>query len=147
MRSFALLPAVVVLAGCGTLGLGSRPEARDGPAGLAYTVQPVAAAPGGTAVLTLHNGTGEPIGYNLCVGALERLGGGLWVPALSAANSCPPEWHRLEPGQQASAEAALPPGLEAGDYRFVTKVDAPLGGWPEADVRSDAFNIAGTERD
>jgi hypothetical protein len=141
MRLAALFP-VLVLAGCGTLGLGSRPQVQDAPAGLAYTVQPVAAVPGGNATLTLHNGTGEPIGYNLCVGALERLGGGLWVPALSSANSCPPLWHTLEPGQHASAEAALPAGLEAGDYRFVTKVDVPLGGWPEADVRSDPFTVA-----
>jgi hypothetical protein len=143
MRLAALFP-VLVLAGCGTLGLGSRPQVQDAPAGLAYTVQPVAAVPGGSATLTLHNATGEPIGYNLCVGALERLGGGLWVPALSAANGCPPVSFTLAPGEQASAEATLPAGLEAGEYRFVTQVGA-TGHWPHAQVRSDRFTVAGSD--
>jgi hypothetical protein len=141
MRLAAALCAVLLLSGCGTLGIGSRPEVRDAPAGLNYTVQPASAVPGGSAILTLHNGTAEPIGYNLCVGALERRGGGLWVPALSAANACPPDRSTLEPGEQASAEAVLPPGLEPGDYRFVTTIDAPAGSWPLTQVRSDSFSI------
>jgi hypothetical protein len=141
MRLAAPVCAVVLLSGCGTLGVGSRAEVNEAPAGLSYTVQPASALPGGSATVTLHNGTGEPVGYNLCVGALERHGGGLWVPALSAANGCPPDRYTLEPGQQASAEALLPPGLEAGDYRFVTTVDAPAGSWPLTQIRSDSFSI------
>jgi hypothetical protein len=141
MRFAVPLCAVLLLSGCGTMGIGSRPDARGAPAGLSYTVEPTNAVPGGSATLTLRNGTGAPIGYNLCVAALERVGGGLWVPALSAANGCPPDRRTLEPGQQASAETTLPPALEAGDYRFVTTVDAPAGSWPLTQIRSDSFSI------
>ena len=144
MRTSTLLPAVLLLSGCGTLGLGSREQLAEAPAGVAYSVQPGSAVPGGSAVVTLRNGSNEPIGYNLCIGALERREADLWVPALSSANACSPALSMLAPGEEASAETALPAGLEGGDYRFVTQVGL-AGNWARSQVRSESFSVSGPE--
>src|SRR5690606_32918845 len=86
MRFAAALSAVLLLCGCTAFPFMAGPaEPRQVPAGLQFTVQPGAASPGGVTTLSLYNGGSEPIGYNLCAAALEKLGGGLWVPAVSLA--------------------------------------------------------------
>ena len=105
---------------------------------------PGSAVPGGSAVLTLRNGSSEAIGYNLCVGALERREADLWVPALSSANGCAPALSTLAPGEEASAEAVLPTGLGGGDYRFVTQVGL-AGDWARTQVRSESFTVEAPE--
>ena len=136
MKVAVSLPFLVLLSGCAALPPGSGP-----PAGLDYTVQSATAAPGESVAVSLHNRSAAPIGYNLCIGALEQLRGPLWIPALSAANACPDTWSTLEPGQQATAEAPLPAGLGAGHYRFVTRLKVPPEGLPVTQVRSDPFSI------
>lgn len=133
----ASLPLLVLLSGCA-----ATPLEPARPGGLEYTVDSAIAAPGESVAVSLHNRSAAPIGYNLCIGALERLRGPLWIPALSAANACPDTWTTLEPGQQASAEAPLPTGLGPGDYRFVTRLKVPPDGLPVTQVRSDPFSIA-----
>ena len=137
MRVSVSLPILVLLSGCAAVPSGS-----EAPAGLDYTVQSATAAPGESVAVSLNNRSAEPIGYNLCIGALEQLRGPLWIPALSAANACPDTWSTLEPGQQATAEAPLPAGLGPGDYRFVTRLKVPPGGLPVEQIRSDPFSIA-----
>jgi len=143
MRLAVLLPTVL-LAGCGGMpfGLGMPADSQALLEGVDFTVQPGSAVAGQPVALSLHNGTAEPVAYNLCHGALEKLGADIWVPALSAANGCAPVSYTLEPGQQASAEAVLPAGLEAGEYRFVTRVNAPSGRWPLTQIRSDPIVVA-----
>lgn len=137
MKLTATLSIALLLCGCSASPLGSSAL----PEGLQLTAQPSTAAPGGVTTLTLHNGAAEPIGQNLCFAALERFRGGLWVPAVSVAKGCPEVFEPLAPGQQATAQSPLPPGLVSDDYRFVTRVHVPLGSVPPAQVRSDRFAV------
>lgn len=138
----AFAASALLLAGCAATPFGPADVCQDTPAGLAYTVQSATAEAGGNVALSLHNQSAEPIGYNLCIGALEELRGPLWIPALSAANACPDAWSTLEPGQQAAAEVPLPAGLEPSDYRVVTRLRVPPDGLPVRQIRSDPFAIA-----
>jgi hypothetical protein len=138
----AFAASVLSLAGCAATPFGSEDVHQTTPAGLAYTVQSPSAAPDGRVALSLQNRSAAPIGYNLCVGALEQLRGPLWIPALSTAKACPEAWSTLEPGQRATSEAPLPAGLGPGDYRFVTRLKVPADGLPVTQVRSNPFSIA-----
>lgn len=141
MRLAAVLSVALLLCGCSASPFGSSAQLRQVPDGLQLTAQPSSAAAGGSATLTLHNGAAEPIGHNLCFAALERLRGGLWVPAVSAAKGCPVVFSSLWPGQRASAQSPLPSTLVTDDYRFVTRVYAPLGSVPPEQVRSDRLVV------
>ena len=143
MRVAASFPLLLLVAGCAA----SPAPFSDAPDGLAYAVQPAAAVSGGSVALSLHNGSAEPVGYDLCIGALEQRRGPLWIPALSAARGCPDAWSTLEPGQQAAAEAPLPAPLAPGDYRFVTRLKVPPGGLPVEQVRSAPFSIVQEDGD
>lgn len=142
MKLAAILPVALLLCGCSASPFGSSAQFGQVPEGLQLTAQPDAVTAGGVTTLTLHNGAAEPIGQNLCFAALEQLRGGLWVPALSVAKGCPEVFSPLAPGQQASAQSPLPPGLVSDDYRFVTRVHAPLGSVPPEQLRSDRFAVA-----
>ena len=144
MRLAAALPAALLLCGCAASPSGSFAQFRQLPDGLQLMAQPDRATPGATSTLTLTNGAAEPVAQNLCFAALERLGGGLWVPAVSVAKGCPEVFAPLEPGQQASAESPLPAALESGTYRFVTTMYAPPGSVPPKQLRSDRFTVVGT---
>lgn len=95
------------------------------PAGLRFTVEPAAAAPGTTITLMLSNGTTHQIGYNLCDSGLEQQQDGSWrrVPHEVV---CTQELRLLMPGQTARYQRNLPSSLGAGRYRFRTGVETPL---------------------
>ena len=104
-----------------------------------------AALPAALLLCGCRNWANEPVAQNLCFAALERLGGGLWVPAVSVAKGCPEVFAPLDPGQQATAQSPLPPALESGTYRFVTTMFAPPGSVPPKQLRSDRFTVAGAD--
>ena len=79
-----------------------------------------------TVRLSLDNGTQSQIGYNLCTSALERRSGSEWV-SVPTDDVCTMELRTLNPGADATFEKKLPAGLPAGDYRYVTRVETPLG--------------------
>ena len=145
MRLAAALPAALLLCGCAASPSGSFAQFRQPPEGLQLTAQPAATTAGAVSTLTLYNGAAEPVAQNLCFAALERLGGGLWVPAVSVAKGCPEVFAPLDPGQQATAQSPLPPALESGTYRFVTTMFAPPGSVPPKQLRSDRFTVAGAD--
>jgi hypothetical protein len=139
MKARAVLSLALLLCGCAASPTGLRRAATEG---LQLTAQPAASAAGAVTALSLHNGAAGPIGQNLCFAALERLRGGLWVPARTVAKGCPEVFHPLTPGQQASGQSPLPSALTGGDYRIVTKVHAPFGSVVPEQVRSDRFTVA-----
>lgn len=141
MRLTAALPVALLLCGCSSSPFGSSAQLGQVPQGLRLAAAPSTAAAGAATTLTLHNGAAEPVGQNLCFASLERLRGGLWVPAISAAKGCPEVFQPLAPGQQASAQSQLPPVLEAGTYRVVTRLHAPLGSIPPDQLRSNRFTV------
>ena len=81
----------------------------------------------GTVRLTLDNGASQPIGYNLCSSELQRPSGTSWV-RVETGDVCTMEIRALNPGFDATFEKKLPSALPAGEYRYVTSVESPMGG-------------------
>ena len=79
-----------------------------------------------TVRLALDNGTQSQIGYNLCTSALERRSGSDWIP-VQTDDVCTMELRTLNPGADATFEKKLPATLPAGEYRYSTRVESPLG--------------------
>ena len=140
---FLVLPALLALCGCAALSGSARPfEAEHAPSGLQLSTEPALARAGGVSDLSLRNGAAMPIGYNLCIAALEQLGGGLWIPAPTIAVSCPQSFQALAPGETATGQAALPATLEPGVYRFVTQLSSSSENLPDVQLRSESFRVA-----
>jgi hypothetical protein len=85
--------------------------------GAALRAEAEAFVSGGGVRLVLENGSGEPLGYNLCVHALEGRVGSGWSP-LPDTRICTMELRLLQAGGSASFDAILPGDLSAGEYRF-----------------------------
>jgi hypothetical protein len=91
----------------------------------------------GAVELTLHNGSEQSVGYNLCSSGLQRWSGSEWQ-AVQTGEVCTMELRTLAPGGSAIFEKQLPPDLSSGDYRYVTSVEIPLGGGMQG-VASEPF--------
>lgn len=89
-----------------------------------FTAERVAA---GRIRLALDNGSSAPIGYNLCTSELQRRSGTEWT-AVPTDEVCTMELRTLDPGHDATFEKRLPSGLAAGDYRYMTRIESPVGG-------------------
>jgi len=135
-----VIPALLALSGCAATTAGPF-EAEYAPAGLALSAGPDLARARGVADLSLRNGADRPVGYNLCIAALERYDAGLWVPARSHAVSCPQSFAGLSPGTTATAAAPLPGSLAPGLYRFVTQLSASSENLPDVQLRSEPFRV------
>jgi hypothetical protein len=90
--------------------------------GVMLSAAPVPAAPGDSVMLTLENGSGEQIGYNLCTSGLERRVGEAWE-AVPSDRVCTMELRTLEPGREATFRLQLAAELADGEYRFSTRVE------------------------
>lgn len=107
--SIALM-VLAILAGCAMSGMESG-------------VTLAAARTGDRVMLTLHNGSAAPVGYNLCSSGLQRATGGSWE-AIETGDVCTMEIRTLDPGASATFEKTLPAGLPSGEYRYATNIDA-----------------------
>ena len=140
-----LLPlAAVLLGGCGA-PLAPTPPVPMPPdvpsaAGVHLTVEPRIARAGSSVTLVLHNATGGQVGYNLCMSRLEQLQAGGWR-AIPEDGVCTAHLAILGPGREARFERRLPSGLPAGDYRFSTRVEAPLNTSPQGVLFSTPFEV------
>lgn len=105
-----LLLLLPMLAGCVT----SSGEEING-------VRLSAARTGEKVLLTLRNNSDEPMGYNLCSSALQR--GPAWEP-VKTDEICTMEIRYLGRGASTTFEKTLPSDLTAGEYRYVTIIDA-----------------------
>jgi hypothetical protein len=140
MRLSILLIALL-LSACATQPNSASFEAEYSPAGSQLAASPSPASPGGVAQLSLQNGAARPVGYNLCMVALEQLDAGLWIPARSHAVSCPQEFASLASGAVVTGEAALPASLEPGTYRYVTQLSASSENLPDVQLRGEPFRV------
>jgi len=140
MRLF-IAPIALSLGACATQPNAVSFEAEYPPAGLQFAAAPSPASPGGVAQLSLQNGAAVPVGYNLCMVAIEQLEAGLWIPARSHAVSCPQSFNSLAPGATATGQAALPGSLEPGLYRFVTQLSASSENLPDVQLRGEPFRV------
>lgn len=128
-----LLTALTLLVGCasgqwGTAVDGIRLQAQVDP------------ADAGNVVLTLENGSTQAISYNLCTSALERNTNGSWT-AVPEDRVCTMELRSLTPGNTATFTATLPPGAQAGEYRYSTNVERDAGG--RVTVSSNSVRVGG----
>lgn len=89
--------------------------------------------------LTLHNGSASPAGYNLCTAVLEHETGTTWSQ-IRTDEVCTMEIRTLPAGDSATFDKTLPSNLQAGNYRYLTNVESPLG-TPQTGIASNAFSI------
>ncbi|MFZ2492480.1 MAG: hypothetical protein WA208_13445 [Thermoanaerobaculia bacterium] len=101
----------------------AQPVTTGSVAGVRFAVEKVST---GTIRLTLDNGAPHAIGYNLCSSELQSRSGAEWRPVPSE-EMCTMQLLTLNPGHDATFEKRMPAGLPAGDYRYVTRVESPLG--------------------
>lgn len=129
---------------CALLGACTPPEPSDDPGGLAeLRVSPDAVSAGDEVMLTLVNRSDGELGYNLCPAVLDRREGGEWVEEpLRPAEVCTMELRVLSPGDSSHYRHMVPPALAAGEYRFRTGIEAPLGEG-RVEVASGAFQVRG----
>jgi hypothetical protein len=137
----SIVAITLLLCACATQPNAASFEAAYPPSGLRLATAAATASPGGVSELSLHNGAAVPVGYNLCMAALEQFDAGLWVPARSHAVSCPQEFASLAPGATAAGQAALPASLEPGLYRFVTQLSASSENLPDVQLRGEPFRV------
>lgn len=91
--------------------------------------------------LSLDNGTTQPVGYNLCLSELQRSDASGWT-RVETGDVCTMQLMTLNPGHDATFERNLPMNLPAGDYRFVTGVERPLGS-AQVRVATGSFRVGG----
>lgn len=134
MKHFAVFLVFLAVA-CAPVA--SAPEPSPQPnSRVFFTAERVSPA---TVRLALDNGSPDPIGYNLCTSELQRRGTSGWIP-VDTGEVCTMEMRTLSPGHDATFEKQLPSGLAAGDYRYVTGIESPLGG-SRVVLETDAFTV------
>ena len=122
MKSFLLLLSLFAAA---CTPVASAPEPSPRPSGRIFFS---AERAGDTTIrLALDNGSSSPIGYNLCSSELQRRATSGWT-RVDTGEVCTMEIRSLNPGHDATFEKRLPARLAAGEYRYVTGVESPLGG-------------------
>jgi hypothetical protein len=89
--------------------------------------------------LILQNGFDGSVGYNLCTSALQRRSGSTWEH-VRTDDVCTMEMRSLPAGQDATFEKRLPAALAAGEYRYLTSVEIPIG-TSQAEVATPPFRI------
>ena len=111
--------------------------------GVRFATDQAAYAPGADVQLQLENQTEGPIGYNLCVSALERETETGWLPE-GEAEICTMVQHGLEPRDGATYTKRLGTDLPPGRYRFVTDIEYQPTGQREQHA-TDPFSVGGAE--
>ncbi|HVS30821.1 MAG TPA: hypothetical protein VMS98_05145 [Thermoanaerobaculia bacterium] len=116
--------ASLVLTACAPVATAPPADQSAPPAGqVFFTAERLSS---GAIRLALDNGSPEMIGYNLCHSQLQRRTAAGWTQVPSD-EVCTMELRTLNPGHDATFEKRLPAGLPAGEYRYITNVESPLG--------------------
>jgi len=135
IRMFLTALAPALIAACMSTGSQNPPQS------ITLSITPDRLAPGGTATLTLRNGSEETVGYNLCASSLFRQAGAdAWEP-VPEDRFCTMELRTLPPGEQASFDVQLPADLTPGSYRYQTNVEHMERGARET-VATAPFTVA-----
>jgi hypothetical protein len=127
MKFFTIVLALA-LSACAPL------QSRDG----AVTLDAERVSPE-TVRLTLRNGSASAVGYNLCASVLEHETGTTWSQ-VRTDDVCTMELRTLAAGESATFDKRLPTDLPAGDYRYLTSVESPLG-TAQSGIASDSFPV------
>jgi hypothetical protein len=144
MRALVLLPFAALLAlGCSSSMTDAEPGLpvpvlRDAE-GIAFQPQRPAYRRGDTATIVLRNGTGEPLGYNLCISSRELRAGASWK-RFSPLRVCTLELRILQPGGETQLREPITAEWEAGEYRMVTTVERMRSG-NRGEIFSASFTV------
>lgn len=128
----AILLVVGISCACG-------PSLQPGAGEVTLAVEPANPSPGDSVSITLRNGSGAALHYNLCASGLERQTNGGWE-TVPSERVCTMELRTLEPSADASFALELPNDLQPGGYRFRTSVEI-LDSGERNDVTSDPFRV------
>jgi hypothetical protein len=126
---------ILLLAGCAPMQT-TTPAAPSTVDGVRFAATNEA----GKVLLMLDNGTRQPIGYNLCSSQLQKRDGTGWSD-VATDDVCTMELRTLNPGFDATFEKRLPASLAAGEYRYVTRIESPVG-TPPGPIASNGFRTA-----
>src|SRR5690606_32748356 len=108
IRMFLTALAPALIAACMSTGSQNPPQS------ITLSITPDRLAPGGTATLTLRNGSEETVGYNLCASSLFRQAGAdAWEP-VPEDRFCTMELRTLPPGGARGARPPPPSPARAG---------------------------------
>lgn len=114
----------------------TAPPAAEQPGEISFSASPEKVDAGATVLLSLANGTGEPLGYNLCTSTLQSADG----TEMRSDRACTMELRILEPGGSTTYSFDLPGILEDGTYRFSTDLQRMNSG-ARAAVTSNSIEI------
>lgn len=64
------------------------------------------------------------------------------APEIGEGGICTAQLNIIGPGREARHQRILPGGLAPGDYRFSTRVEAPLNGGPQRTLLTEPFQVA-----
>lgn len=137
MRLLCVLLACALTA-CAPVATTPQPTPPGSPATapVFFTAERVAS---GAVRLALDNGEPHQIGYNLCGSDFERRTSGGWE-RVQTGDVCTMQLLALNAGHDATFEKRLPTLLPAGDYRYVTGIENPLG-IPQVRMATDRFRF------
>lgn len=98
-----------------------------------FVLSETVVAPGDILAGSLVNRSAAPIGYNLCVVALDRRTDSEWEQVTATfgvppGGACILPLLTLEPGGTAPYRQQLPRDFAAGRYRLRVRVEVPIGG-------------------
>lgn len=142
MKRAVISVAVAATVACTANGiLGVLPEG-DTPDGVLFEANDTLVAVGDTATLLLANNTGEAIGYNLCLGYLERHDGRSWrsVRKMPEGSACTLALYVLPQGDSAVHHQPIHTFLERGVYRLRDRIQW-IGAGGEAEIISNGFRV------
>lgn len=86
------------------------------PGEIRFSASPDQVTAGATVLLTLVNGTGAPLGYNLCTSTLQTAAG----TEIRSDRACTMDLRILDPDESTTYSFDVPGILEDGAYRFST---------------------------
>lgn len=121
-----LLVSALVLASCAPATTVPDPQpvsVSPSREGIRFSAEKVST---GLIRLALDNGAPHAIGYNLCSSELQQRTGSGWT-AVPTDDVCTMQLMTLGAGRDATFEKRMPAGLAAGEYRYVTSVETPIG--------------------
>jgi len=141
LREIVMAVLVAETMGCGAGIIGVLPEGST-PEGIGFAVRDTLVGTGDTVTLVLTNGTAREIGYNLCVGQLERWDGNGWrgVRKMPENSACILPLYTLTPGDSAQYLQPVYDFIEGGSYRFRDTIEW-LGDGGRAEVISNGFRV------
>ena len=142
LRGVVIAVVVVATVGCAGAGILEVLPRGSTPEGIGFAVRDTLFGPGDSITLALTNGTAREIGYNLCLGRLERWDGKSWrsVQRRPDDSECTLPLYHLTPGDSVQYRQPVYAFIEGGTYRFRDSIEW-LGDGSRAEVISNGFRV------